>query len=169
MARKHKMVLQHRSCLPMNMNMFSCYATVAFCLDMDIGLINAKPPSRTLLDWLDVWVPGPHMVPAEARFSKYECCHKGNIVAIKSGVNEPPWWCGRVLFHGFSSVMWLILQLCHSTGAMPFRMTCRNMEHMGIDDQEPVLVFLEDLQEVLTYSRTGNMIVVLQPISLYGQ
>ena len=94
------------------------------------------------------------------RFSKYECCHKGNIVAIKGG---------RVLFHGFSSVMWLILQLCHSTGAMPFRMTCRNMEHMGIDDQEPVLVFLEDLQEVLTYSRTGNMIVVLQPISLYGQ
>ena len=111
MARKHKMVLQHRSCLPMNMNMFSCYATVAFCLNMDIGLINAKPPSRTLLDWLDVWVPGPHMVSAEARFSKYECCHKGNIVAIKGG---------RVLFHGFSSdVAYIAVMPFHRCDALP--------------------------------------------------
>ena len=137
-------------------------------LNLDVGLINPKPPSKALLAWLDAWIDGPHLVSAEARFSKYECCHKGDIAAIKGSFNEPPWWCGRVLFHGLSSgVSYTAVMPFHRQDTLPNDR--QETWSTWAEGQEPVLVFLEDLQEVLTYSKTGNMFVVLHPLSLYGK
>ena len=137
-------------------------------LNMDVGLIHPKAPNKKLLQWLNNTFGGTeHLVSAEARFCRWECCHKGDMVAFKNSGGGSSFLVGRIIFHAMS------YGICYAA-LMPYqRLDADFSEHptwsSWAETQEPMIVELEDIMWVLMWSQQGNTLTALHPVSFYGK
>ena len=90
-------------------------------LDMTIGLVNPHKPSRRLRAFLSSSLSFPEEVfltSSQARYSEFEVCSKGDVVAIKDGV---AWFPAQVYFHAsahdvaFAAVLQFVLHERHAS------------------------------------------------------
>ena len=133
-------------------------------LSMHMGLIFPKKPNKKLGIWICNTFGGDnHRVSAQARFNKFECCHKHDMVAIKDGQD---WMAGKVWFHGESyGELWTAIlphSRCDNHARTP---TCSKW----VPEAVPTVVPLEDIICVLMWTEQADCIEVLHPISLYGK
>ena len=137
-------------------------------LDMDIGLIRPKPPSKKLAPWITTCFGyGEHLVSAQARFSCFESCHKSDLVAVrgKTDQGEAPWWVGKIWFHACSNrVCWTVVTP-HNRDPLTGTKTFSSW----VPTASPIVIALQDIMCVLMWSQAGHAVDVLHPLALYGK
>ena len=178
LERKHKPILQKANDRANDQSMdgvlrdvvSSCLATLdtADWLNLDVGLINPKKPSKKLLSWLnDNLVDNDtHCVSAAARISAFECCHKNDLVAVRLNNNEDrEWYVARVWFFGETEgEKWVAL--------LPFsRVDAKKHTAYSAwrEKDSPEIMFQEDILQSLIWTQQGDTVTVLHTLQLFGQ
>ena len=133
-------------------------------LSLKPGPIDPKKPSKQKLHWLNTNLGCVgHAISAEARLSKWAQCHKNDVVAIKAGTT---WQLARILFHCSSN------GICFSAVHL-FERVSSPKDHASFSvwkvGQSNRMVELEDIMDSLIYSKSGEEVVALHPLELFGR
>eukprot|EP00959_Pyramimonas_sp_CCMP1952_P328454 6876243-Pyramimonas_sp.AAC.1 len=128
-------------------------------LDMSIGLIQPRQPSKRFLAFLNEHVGvGPHLTPGKARFSEWDACWVGDVVAHK--VTHTSWQVAQVKFVASNcDVVYAAIQPFECTWKGPWHSRWRSC---GL----PCLIDISEFLEVLIHKYCDDELVVIHPLGL---
>ena len=127
-------------------------------LDMSIGLVLPRQPPKRFLEFLVEHVgPGPHLTSGKARYSEFDVCWVGDVVAHARGAN---WAVARVKFlASYAGCVYAAIQ--------PFECTWRGPWHSRWQSSGgPCLIEIRDFLEVLIHKGGDEDLTVLHPLGL---
>ena len=127
-------------------------------LDMSLGLVGPKQPSKRFLEFLvDNVGPGQHLTSGKARYSEFDVCWVGDVVAHKCGAN---WADARVKFlASYAGCVYAAIQPFACTWRGPWHSCWRSC---GM----PCLIEIQDFLEVLIHKVYEEELTVLHPLGL---
>ena len=127
-------------------------------LDMSLGLVGPRQPSKRFLEFLVENVgPGQHLTSGKARYSEFDVCWVGDVVAHKCGAN---WAVARVKFlASYAGCVYAAIQPFACTWRGPWHSCWRSC---GM----PCLIEIQDFLEVLIHKVYEEELTVLHPLGL---
>jgi hypothetical protein len=127
-------------------------------LELSLGLVDPRTPSKKMKEYLrDCFGESDNQVSGKARFSKYDVCWEGDLVALK---NDSGWEVVRIVFLACTSGT-------HFAAVQPFR--CVEMskwQSTWKKSGSPTLADIYKFVEVLIYRGGPDDVQVLHPLSL---
>lgn len=129
----------------------------------EAGLINPKPAppplARFLMTELSL-APGSDIKSAcESRFSRYETCRKGDVVLVRDNAVAHKFGAGQVWFH--ASICGRAISLISMWAQLSVSVTACTWQF----SENPVLCSTLDILECVVWSRSGDIVTTLLPIT----